>query len=109
MAGTSPAMTLHRYYQSPRTAGAVLRRLLRRHLVDLTGLQVDADAVDVVEIDAGHAHEARLVRIIDRMDLAVLIDAGMAGLEPVFLFRRQLGVLGIGAVVLALPFGHVGP
>src|SRR5665213_1244659 len=73
MAGTSPAMTLNMWQRE------CLRRLLRCHLMDFAGLQVDADAVDVVEIDAGHAHEARLVRIVDRMNLAVLVDAGVAG------------------------------
>src|SRR4029079_5032451 len=69
-----PAMTLQYF---PR-----LRRLLRRHLLHRAGLQVDADAVDLVEIDAGDAHEARFVRRVDRVNLAVLVDAGVAGFEP---------------------------
>jgi hypothetical protein len=42
------------------------------------------------------------------MDLAVLINPGLARHEPVFLHRFELGVLRIAAIVLALPFGHVG-
>src|SRR2546423_13884174 len=80
-----------------------LRRLLWCHLVHLAGLQVDPDASDLVQVDAGDADEARLIRIVDRVDLAVLIDAGVAGLQPVLLLRRQLGVLGIAAVILAPP------
>src|SRR5262245_38649514 len=34
-----------------------LRRLLRRHLVYFARLQIDADAVDLVEVGAGDAHE----------------------------------------------------
>src|SRR5258706_10679136 len=103
MAGTSPAMTLNMWKRE------CLRRLLRRHLVYLAGLQVDPDAIDLVQIGAGDAHEPRLVRIVDRVDLAVLVDAGVAGFEPVLLLGRKLGVAGVMAVVLALPFGHVGP
>src|SRR5690242_8189757 len=44
-----------------------LCRLLRRHLLHDTGLQIDADAVDLVEIGAGNPHEARHVRIVDRV------------------------------------------
>ena len=72
------------------------------------GLQVEAHAMDAVEIGAGHADEAGVIGIVDRMDFAVLIDAGVAGRQPVFLRRLELGVLGIAAVVLALPFDHVG-
>src|SRR5262249_23500568 len=55
------------------------RRLLRRHLLDLAGSQIEAHAVDLVEVGAGHAHEAGMVGIVDRMDGAVLVDAGVAG------------------------------
>src|SRR5215470_17825560 len=85
-----------------------LRRLLRRHLVHLAGLEVDADAVDLVEIGSGDTHEARMVGIVDGVDLAVLIDAGLARIEPVLLRWLEARMLGIGAIVLALPFGHVG-
>src|SRR5262245_42214380 len=54
------------------------RRLLRRHLLHFAGLEVEADAVDLVQVRAGHADEARVVGIIDRMDFPILIDAGMA-------------------------------
>src|SRR5262249_54168843 len=38
--------------------------LLRRHLVHLARLKVDADAVDLVEVGPGHAHEACAVGIV---------------------------------------------
>ena len=44
---------------------SLLRRLLRRHLVDLASLEINPDAVDLVEIGAGYAHEARVVGIVD--------------------------------------------
>ena len=49
-----------------------------------------------------------MVGIIDRVDGAVLVDAGFARREPVFLRLFELGVVGVGAVVLARPFDHVG-
>ena len=79
------------------------RRLLCVHLLDRAGLQIDLDAVDLVEIGAGDADEARVVGIVDRVNGAVLVDAGFARREPVFLGRLELGVLGVLAVVLALP------
>src|SRR5215510_4486723 len=101
MAGTGPAMTLKRLHYS-------LRRLLRVHFLDRAGLQVDLHAVDLIEVGSGHAHEARTVRIIDRVNGAILVNAGLARRKPVFLDRLELGVLGIFAVVLAFPLGHVG-
>src|SRR3979409_1351112 len=88
---------------------APLRRLLRRHLVHLARMQIDPDAADLVQVGASHAHEGRLFRIMDRVDLAVLVDAGVAGFESILLLGRKLGVLGILAVVLALPLGYIGP
>src|SRR6185312_11417524 len=88
--------------------GKNLRRLLRRHLVHFAGLQIDAHAIDLVEVGAGDAHEAGVVGIVDRVDGAVLVDAGHAGLEPVCLDRLELGVPGVAAVVLVLPLGHLG-
>ena len=70
--------------------------------------EIEAHAIDLVEIGAGHADEARVVGIVDRMDRAVLVDAGVAGQQAVLLDRLELGLLGIAAVVLALPFDHVG-
>src|SRR3569833_94570 len=75
-----------------RSIGTNLRRLLRRHLVHLAGLEIVALALDLVEVGAGDAHEAGIVRIVDRVDGAVLVDAGHAGLGPVFLDRLELGV-----------------
>src|SRR5207245_1939289 len=49
------------------------RRLLRGHLVHLAGLEINADAVDPVEIGAGHPHEARMIGIVDGVDLSVLV------------------------------------
>ena len=79
-----------------------------RIIADLAGLQVDLDAVDLVEIGAGDADKAGIIRIVDRMNGAVLVDAGLAWREPVLLDRLELGVLGVGPIVLALPFDHVG-
>src|ERR1700675_841124 len=84
------------------------RRLLRRHALDFAGLQVEARAMDAIEIGAGHADEAGIIGIVDRMDFAVLINSGVTGCQAVFLHRLELGVIVIAAVVLALPFGHFG-
>src|SRR3954454_4583916 len=72
-------------------------RLLGRHPVHLAGGKVEAHALDAVEIGAGHPHEARLRRIVDRMNFAVLIDAGLAGIKPVFLDGFQFGLARIAA------------
>src|SRR5215467_1301029 len=84
------------------------RRLLRRHLLDLARGEVEAHALDLVEVGAGDPDEAGVVGIIDRMDGAVLIDAGMSRQQAILLDRLELGLFGIGAVVLALPLDHVG-
>ena len=62
---------------------------------------------DMFEIDAGDADKPRLGRIVDRVDAAVLINPGLAGIEPIFLHRFEIGVAGRAAVLAALPFGHV--
>src|SRR5580704_1308284 len=72
------------------------------------GLQVEAHALDLIEIGPGDADEAGMIGIVDRMNLAVLIDAGFAGRQAVFLHRLELGMRFVAAVVLALPFDHVG-
>src|SRR5215813_2444190 len=84
------------------------RRLLRRHLLDLARGEIEAHALDLVEVGAGHPDEAGAVGIVDRMDGAVLIDAGVAGQQAILLDRLELGLAGIGAVVFALPLNHVG-
>src|ERR1700688_4070250 len=84
------------------------RRLLRCHALDFAGLQVEAHAMDAIEIGPGHANEAGIIGIVDRMDFAVLINPGVTGGQAVFLHRLELGVIAIAAVVLALPFGHFG-
>ena len=75
-------------------------------MMHFAGRKVEAHALDVVEIGAGNADEARAIRIIDRVDLAILIDAGVAGLEAIPLCLFQLGVFSVAAG--ALPFDHVG-
>ena len=70
-------------------------RPLRVHFLDRAGLQIDLDAVDLVEIGPGHADEARVVGIVNRMNGAILVDAGFAGRKPVFLDWLELGVLGV--------------
>jgi hypothetical protein len=40
-------------------------RLLCVHFLDGAGLEIDLDAVNLVEIGPGHADEARMVRIVD--------------------------------------------
>src|SRR5260370_8561839 len=60
------------------------RRLLRRHLLHLARGEIEAHALDLVEVGPGHAHEAGIVGIVDRMDRAVLIDAGVSGQQGVF-------------------------
>src|SRR5713226_8259973 len=84
------------------------RRLLRRHLVHLAGREIEPYAIDIVEVGAGHADEAGAVRIIDGMDLAVLIDAGVSRQQAILLDRLELGLVRTGTVVLALPLDHVG-
>src|SRR3569833_2680838 len=75
-----------------RSIGTNLRRLLRRHLVHLAGLEIDAHALDLVEVGAGDAHEAGIVRIVKREEDTNQEEASQAGLEPVFLDRLELGV-----------------
>src|SRR5258707_3331683 len=84
------------------------RRLLRRHLLHLARGEIEAHALDLVEVGPGHAHEAGIVGIVDRMDSAVLIDAGVSGQQAIFLDRLELGLFRVGVVVLALPLDHVG-
>src|SRR5262249_29590298 len=52
--------------------------------------------------------EAGVVGIVDGMDGAVLVDAGVSRQQAILLDRLELGLCGIGAVVLALPLDHVG-
>jgi hypothetical protein len=47
------------------TVPYVIRRLLCVHFLDGAGLEINLDAVDLVEIGPGHADEARMVRIVD--------------------------------------------
>src|SRR5215831_4278710 len=84
------------------------RRLLRRHLLDLARGEIEAHALDLVEVGAGHPDEAGAVGIVDRMDGAVLIDAGVSRQQAILLDRLELGLFGIGAVVFVLPLDHVG-
>src|SRR5262249_4207098 len=93
-------MTLKRLHWS-------LLRLQRVHFPDRAGLQVDLDSVDLIEVGTGYAHEARMIRKIDRVNGTVLVDASIARREPVFLDHLELDVLGVFAVVLAFPLGHV--
>ena len=46
----------------------------------------------MVEIAAGDAHEAAALRIVDGMDGADVVDAGMAGFQPVALNFLELGL-----------------
>src|SRR6202012_5959049 len=90
--GRRPAPARRRRQSCPATARGLRflsRGLVRRHLMHFAGLEVEAHARDVVEIGAGHAHKTRIVGIIDGMDLAVLVDAGMARLETIFLHRLE--------------------
>src|ERR1041385_2321677 len=111
---TSRSASSARSRSMPRSVSALMRRasvmvsgrLLRRHLVHLAGLQVEAHAMDLVEVGAGDANETRAVRIVDRMDRAVLVDAGLPGIEAVALRLLQLGVLLVAAGLL--PLDHVG-
>src|SRR6516162_307923 len=84
------------------------RRLLRRHLLDLARGEIEAHALDLVEVGARHPDEAGVVGIVDGMDGAVLVDAGVSRQQAILLDRLELGLCGIGAVVLALPLDHVG-
>src|SRR5215471_3447098 len=99
---------VHQFRRHSRRPSADSRRLLRRHLLDLARGEIEAHALDLVEVGAGHADEAGVVGIIDRMDGAVLIDAGVSRQQAILLDRLELGLFGIGAVVLALPLDHVG-
>src|SRR5262245_14505503 len=84
------------------------RRLLRRHLLDLARGEIEAHALDLVEVGAGHADETGAVGIVDGMDGAVLVDAGVSRQQAILLDRFELGLPRTGAVVLALPLDHVG-
>ena len=46
----------------------------------LAGFQVEAHAIDAIEIRAGYADKARVIRVIDGMDFAILVDASMAAI-----------------------------
>src|SRR5207253_9963013 len=83
-----------------------LRCLLWRHLMHRTGRKIEAHAFDLVEVGAGDADEARAIRIIDRVDRAILIDAGVAGGQAISLDLLQLRAF--TAIVGAFPFDHVG-
>src|SRR5437016_6366237 len=91
----------------PRSA-MTSRRLLRRHLLDLARGEIEAHALDLVEVGAGDADEAGVVGIVDGMDGAVLIDAGVPRQQAILLDRLELGLCGIAAIVLALPLDRVG-
>src|SRR6266571_8493071 len=89
--------------RSIRTAPcAGSRRLLRRHLLDLARGEIEAHALDLVEVGAGHPDEAGVVGIVDGMNGAVLIDAGVSRQQAILLDRLELGLCGIAAIVLAL-------
>ena len=68
-------------------------------MVHFAGLEVEAHPLDLVEVGAGDPDEAGIVRIVDRMNLAVLIDAGVTRRQPIFLHRLELGVLGVAAIL----------
>src|SRR5580704_11333014 len=87
---------------------AKLCGLLRRHAFDFAGVEVEAHAMNAIEIGPGHADETGMIGIIDRMDFAVLINPGMARGQAIFLRRLELGMGGIAAIVFTLPFDHVG-
>src|ERR1700733_3987848 len=108
-ASSPPSLNMPRRAEAPTDAvTSCSRDLLRGDRLLFAGLEVEAHAMDFVEIGPGHADEAGIIGIIDRMDFAVLINTGMAGRQAVFLHRLELGVRRIAAIVLALPFDHVG-
>src|SRR5437763_12430154 len=68
--------------------------------------EVEAYTVDLVEIGSGDSDETRAVWVVDRVDRAILIDAGLTGIETIALQLFQLGVFVVAAG--ALPLDHVG-
>src|SRR5476649_2603021 len=74
----------------------------------LAGGGVELQPLHQVEVAAGDAHEAAALGIVDRVDRAHVIDAGMAGLEPVALHLLELGLTRAVAAVDALELAHVG-
>lgn len=74
--------------------GSKSRRLLCVHFLDGASLEIDLDALDLVEIGPSHPDETRVVRIVNRVDGAVLVDAGFAWREPVLLIGLSLACLG---------------
>src|SRR5215469_3061474 len=83
-------------------------RSLRSHLRDLPGLKVEHAPGNLVEIGSGYADENRFVRIVDRVNHPVLVDAGMAWRKPVSLPGLEATFRRIAAIVQPLPLDHIG-
>src|SRR5258708_40252823 len=65
----------------PRSA-MTSRRLLRRHLLDLARGEIEAHALDLVEVGAGDPAEAGVDGKVDAMDAAAPINDGGARPQP---------------------------
>src|SRR5882757_6179535 len=83
-------------------------RLLRRHLRDFPGFQIEHHARNLIEIRAGDTHEARSIGIVYRMNGSILVDLRMARLESIRNSLFELAVTRIGPVIEPVPLRDVG-
>src|SRR5947209_3960925 len=80
---------------------------LRRLVPGITQPMV-TQPLHIIEIAAGHAYEPAALGIVDGMDGADIVDAGMARLEAITLDRLELRLARAVAAVQALVLAHVG-
>src|SRR5580700_10639505 len=74
----------------------------------LAGRGVELQALHAVEVATGDAHEAAALGIVDGMDGADVVDAGMARLETVALDLLEPGLARAITAVEPLVLAHVG-
>src|ERR1044071_7093062 len=74
----------------------------------LAGGGVELQPLHMVEITARDPHEAAALGVVDGVDGAHVIDAGMAGFQPVALDLLELGLALALAAIEPLVLAHVG-
>src|SRR5687767_5863443 len=76
--------------------------------LDLPGRGVDPQPLDVLEVGAGDAQVAGADGRLGGVELPPVIDPGLARRQAVAGIGLQLRMVGIGAVVEAVPLDHLG-
>src|SRR5215204_3154092 len=84
------------------------RGALRRHLLHGAGLEVVHGPRDAIEISSSDTHEARLVRIINRVNRPILINPGLPRIEAIFRRYPEMRLSWIASVIYALELRHIG-